>query len=237
MLEVLSIYKYIKKKYLKKFIDTGEVRIGTIYWYRECENKRIRDEFEGRTKYTIKNQPESVILSKEQVNAITNDYHFDCKFENGPYNYFSDFLNVPNVFVFCTSLNYNRRLMEKFECDGCYKIVDFHKFANKLSEELNQKYPLFFTISNIVNYVVSKEIEITNENKNSVIRTDPYKKSVPNSDRIKTIYVEDYFTKPAAAFGDEDEFRLIFVSREPIGKDAAYIHCKKLVEYCEIIDS
>jgi hypothetical protein len=222
-------YKYLKKKHFKEFIEKGIVRIGTIYWYRDCENQKIRDPLEGRTKYTIEPRKESLTLSKEQAQAITNDYRIRGNICISPETTFSDFLNVPNAFVFCTSLNYDSKLMKKFDCDSFYKIIDAQSFANKISKELNKKHQLLFTVLNKVNYVDSKDIKITNENKNSVIRTNPYDQS--KSERMKTIYIEDYFSKPDA-FRQEVEFRFIFVPKNPIEKKAVKINCKKLVEYC-----
>jgi hypothetical protein len=228
----MDIYKYIGRKYLKEFTDTGKVRIGNIYWYRDCENEKIRDEFEGRTKYVIapKNQP--IILSQKQADALTIDYHIGGKIKICPPAIFSDFLNVPNAFVFCASINYSKDLKEKFDCDAYYKIVDIQKFATKIIEELNKKYSILFSVTDKVCYVPSKVIRITNKNKSYVIRADPFRKDIPNSERIKTIFIEDYFTKPLV-FQGEEEFRIVFVPRGAIGNDPVYVESKQLLEYCE----
>ena len=81
-----------------------------------------------------------------------------------------------------------------------------------------------------VSFVKTKEIYVTNNNKNTVIRTTPYNKS--KSDKIKTIYIEDYFTKPDA-FKEQKEFRFIFVPKTPIGKEPVYLKCTKLIDCCD----
>lgn len=229
----MFVYKYLKKEHLKQFEENGTVSIGNIYLYRDIENAKIRDPFEGRTKYVVNTERESVELSVEQVNAITNDYYISSALRIAPNSHFADFLNVPNAFVFSTSYRLDEELIRKFDCEGYYKIIDIKQFADTLSEELNKQHRLLFTVTNKVIYVKSKEIKITNENKDSVIRTIPYDKS--KSDRIKTIYIEDYLTKPEE-FRQEEEFRFVFVPANPISKEPVYINCKKLVDYCELTD-
>jgi len=232
-LQTVFVYKYLKKEHLKQFKEKGTVSIGNIYWFRDIENAKIRDPFEGRTKYVINAEQEPVELSVEQVNAITNDYHISAALRIAPNSHFADFLNVPNAFVFSTSYRLSEELMRKFGCNGYYKIIDIKQFADTMSEESNKQCRLLFTVTNKVIYVKSKEIKITNENKDSVIRTTPYDKS--KSDRVKTIYIEDYFIKPEE-FRQEEEFRFIFIPANPISKEPVYISCKKLVDYCELAD-
>jgi len=226
----MFLYKYLKKKYLEQFKEKGTIQLGNIEWFRDIENEKIKDPFEGRTKYSIYAKREPIELSVEQVNAITNNYHFSAKLRIAPNSYFSDYLNVPNAFVFSTSYRFDKNLMKKFECDACYKIMAIKKFAKTIYKELNKQYELLFSVANKVSYVKTKEIFITNQNKNAVIRTTPYKR--PKSDKMKTIYIEDYFTKPDA-FKEEKEFRVIFVPRKPIGKKPVYLNCIKLIDYCK----
>jgi hypothetical protein len=86
-----------------------------------------------------------------------------------------------------------------------------------------------------VNSEIQKIIKITNKNKSYMIRTDPYKKDIPNAERIKTTFIEDYFTKPIG-YQDEEELRIIFVPMIPIGTNPIYVECKQLLQYCEILD-
>jgi hypothetical protein len=226
----MDVYKYAKKKYLKQFTEKGIIRIGTIHWYRDCENKKIRDPLEGRTRYTIKPRKESLTLTKEQAQAITNDYTIRGNICISPETTFSDFLNVPNAFIFCTSLSYDKKLLKKFEADGCYKIVEIQAFANEVGKEINKQYPLRLIALDKVVYVPSKEYMITNENKSRIIRTTPY-----NESGVKTIYVEDYFTKPVG-FQQEAEYRFIFLPLKPSEKDVfVFIQNKKLIDYCKVV--
>jgi uncharacterized ferritin-like protein (DUF455 family) len=226
----MFVYKYLREKYLEQFRERGTIAIGNIEWYRDIENKRIQDPLEGRTKYLIHAGREPIELSIEQVNAITNDYHISARLRIAPYTFFEDYLNVPNAFVFSMSYRFDRDLMKRFGCDACYKIADIKQFANIIQKELNKQYRLLFSVAKKVSYVETKEIYVTNNNKNTVIRTTSYNKS--KSERIKTIYIEDYFAKPDV-FKEEKEFRFIFVPEKPIGKKPVYLHCTELINYCD----
>lgn len=226
----MFVYKYLKKDYLEQFKEKGTIVIGNIEWYRDIENEKIQDPLEGRTKYCIHAGREPIELSIEQVNAITNDYYISSKLRIAPNSYFEDYLNVPNAFVFSTSYRFDRNLMKKFGCDAYYKITDIKQFAKTIRKELNKQHQLLFSVAKKVSYVKTKEIYVTNNNKNTVIRTTPYNKS--KSDKIKTIYIEDYFTKPDA-FAEEKEFRFIFVPKKLIGKKPVYLKCTELIDCCD----
>ena len=119
--------------------------------------------------------------------------------------------------------------MKSFGYDVCYKITDIKQFMNVLYNELSKRYQLLFPVAGRVRYVQTKIIDVTNSNKNTVIRTTPFDKL--ESDRIKDIYIEDYFTKPEA-FKEEEEFRLIFVLATPINREPVDLNCRKLIDYC-----
>jgi hypothetical protein len=225
----MEVYKYPKRKYLKQFFEKGIIRIGTLYGYRECETDRIRDSFEGKTKFSIFDKEENVLLSKEQADALTLEYHIGANICIERNILFSDFLNVPNTFVFCTSLIQSQKIAKEFETDVCYRIIDPQKFAIEMAKEIGKQHTLRLSVINKVTYVPSKELTITNKNKNSVIRATPYHES-----GVKTIFVEDYFTKPDS-FKTQVEFRFIFMPKEFVKKDDfIFIKSKKLVSLCEM---
>ena len=225
----MAIYKYLMKEYLEKFKEKGTLRIGNIEYYREVENKNINDPHEGRTTYNIFAKECAVELSVDQVNAITNDYHTKAALQIAPHSFFASDLIVPNAFTFSASCRFDKKLMKSFGYDACYKITDIKQFMNVLYNELSKRYQLLFPVAGRVRYVQTKIIDVTNSNKNTVIRTTPFDKL--ESDRIKDIYIEDYFTKPEA-FKEEEEFRLIFVPATPINRKSVDLNCRKLIDYC-----
>lgn len=225
----MVIYKYLMKEYLERFKEKGTVRIGNIEYYREIENKKINDPHEGRTTYNVFAKEEAIELSVDQVNAITNDYHIEASLRIAPHSFFTSDLIVPNAFTFSASCRFDKKLLKTFGYNTCYKITDIKQFMNTIYNELSKRYQLLFPVADRVRYVHTKIINVTNSNKNTVIRTMPYSKS--KSDRIKDIYIEDYFTKPEE-FKEEEEFRLIFVPTTPIGREPVDLNCRKLIDYC-----
>lgn len=226
----MVVYKYLKMKYLEQFKEKGTISIGNIEWYRNIENEKIRDPHEGRTTYSFATGQEAIELSIEQTNAITNDYYLSARLRIAPNSFFSSDLKVPNAFIFSMSYRLDKELMKTFGCDAYYKITDIKQFMNAVGDELNKQYQLLFSVADKVRYVQTKRIKVTNNNKNIVIRTTPHDKS--KSDKIKEIYIEDYFTK-SEAFKEEEELRLVFVPVIPIGKKPVYLNCRKLIDYCE----
>ena len=169
-------------------------------------------------------------LTKELAQAIINDYSIRGNICISPETSFSDFLNVPNAFIFCASLSYDNKLFRKFEADACYKIGDIEAFASEMGREISKHFPLRLTAINEVVYVPSKKRKITKENINSVIRNTPYDDS-----GVKTIYVEDYFTKPMT-YLEEVEYRFVFLPHEKIEKNSfVFIKNKKIVNFCEVL--
>ncbi len=226
----MVIYKYLKREFLERFKEEGSICIGNIKWYREIESEKIRDPHEGRTTYLLNTGEESIELSVEQVNAITNDYYISVPLKVNPHTYFCSDLKVPNAFVFSTSSRLDEELMSYLGYDAYYSISNIKQFLNAVSDELNKHHKLLFSLAHKVRYVPTKTIRVTNSNKDAIIRTTPYDKS--KSDRMKTIYVEDYLTK-SQAFEKEEEFRLIFITATPIGREPVYLSSRKFTEYCE----
>ena len=44
----LRLFKHLKREYAQKMMDTGEVHIGTLSYYRNTENEAIADRDEGK---------------------------------------------------------------------------------------------------------------------------------------------------------------------------------------------
>ncbi len=226
----MQFYKYLYKQYRQQFRYRGTIAIGNIELFRDIEKKEIFDEFEGRTVYCIYTGDEPVELSVEQANAITNDYCIKKKVQIGSHSFFKDSLKVPNAFAFCLSSKLDPQLIASFGYDSFYTIVDVNAFMNTIYAELNKRHQLLYSIAESVRYVQTKTFHITNANKDTVIRTSPYNST--KSDQVKTIYIEDYFTKPDQ-FQHESEYRLVFVPARPIPKDLILLNCKELLRFCE----
>jgi hypothetical protein len=222
-------YKYLKKEHLDQFRETGKIAIGNIELYRDIENTTILDPFEGKTVYSLETKDEPVFLSVDQVNAITNDYHITSNFKIGPNSYFQDSLKVPNAFTFSLSSKLDDQLMSLLGYDAFYAIKDINAFQHIIYKELNKMYKLLYSVIDKVRYVPTKILKITNANKDQLIRTSPFKKE--KSEFIKTIYIEDYFTK-LDRFKHEVELRILFIPSEPISKQLILLNCIDLLDHC-----
>ncbi len=226
----MYVYKYLKKEHLEQLKEKGTLCIGNLELYRGIENYTIRDPHEGRTTYRIESGEETVELSREQVNAMTNDYSSSASLRIAPNSFFQDDLKVPNAFLFSTSCKADRELMEKWGYSSYYKIRNIEQFTKIIFNEIRKQHPLIFSVARKVSYVKTKIINVTNTNKNAVIRTIAYDES--KAPQIKKIYIDDYFTK-SEEFKDEEEFRFVFVPATPISKEPIYVNCKRLLSYCE----
>ncbi len=225
----MQIFKHFDIEHKNSILTTGSISIGTIEYYRETENEKIRDEFEGKFSFLFnpkKNEP--IDLTKEEVNSLTYEYIFHSNLRiAGEKTHFIADLKVPNVFVFCCSIKYTNELRKKFG-GGTYEILDMNKYRRLIFNELYKIQPIRASIAMPVNYVETKKIIVTNENKEKVI---PYHKfKTQNKTGLKEIQIEDYFTKNNS-FSDEYEYRLIYIPfNKPIFKQRV-INIPDLTKY------
>ncbi|NQX99952.1 MAG: hypothetical protein HRT70_02260, partial [Flavobacteriaceae bacterium] len=133
-------------------------------------------------------------------------------------------LVVPNVYAFCASMSLNQELKDKFG-SGVFQIKSVKNFGNSLFRIINQKYPLRFWLGRKVDYVNTKNIVVTNENKNLVIPA--HKVKIDKKKGIRPIQLDDYFVK-SKEFKHEDEYRFIFFPQsEPMFKE-------KIIEFGDL---
>lgn len=224
------MYKFLKKEYLNEFREKGKVHIGNIKYYREHENKEKADPHEGKTTYNIFAKDKPINLSIKQLNAVTNDDVIEAPLAVAPNSFFQSDLVVPNAFVFCLSKSKNGKVKKWFKTDNYYKIKNINKFIQLVQKEIEKPHPGCLMIHDSVKYVPTKIINITNENKDKIIRTMLYDKT--KSDKIKTIHIEDYFIK-TEEFSTQEEYRIVFIPKGPISDEPLYIECPELVELCE----
>ena len=193
------LFKYLKKEHLAKFRKSGIIRIGTLYDYRTMEGA-LKDKYEGITTYYCNPTNEIVDLSPEEASKL----FFPHKLLKGmtimPKAKINRENTVLDSFVFCTSLVYDRNLMKKWKYDAYFVIEDLQEFAKIIFDELRKKH---FPMQNYnlrkISYVDTKVLEITNNNKITVINNisiDPW---------------DGFFVKPEAKFSDEKEFRMVWV--------------------------
>lgn len=226
------MYKFLtKKEYLDEFREKGKVQIGNIKYYREKENKNKMDAQEGITPHQIFTKDKPVDLSEKQADSLKNEFHIECGLTVGPNSFLKDDLIAHNSFVFCLSTS-NSKDLKKRHGNYFYKIKDLKKFAQLLHKEIEKKLPGTFMITRLVDYVPTKTINITNENKDEVFGREKLILCDKNGPDKTIYYIRDYFTK-TEEFLMEEEYRIVFVPKGPISDELLYIECPELVDLCE----
>jgi len=140
----LKLFKYLKRKYAQRMMSKGEVRIGTLSYYRNTENEAIADKDEGNMKFT---------KTFDDDERIQNPRDFEIKM-GLPKGSFMNFqggtiilkkgasleinYDSSDVYIYCASKNNNQELKNKFNADCCVEILDVQGFLDIISEKLSK---------------------------------------------------------------------------------------------------
>lgn len=132
------VYKFVSRKYLERFLDTGSIRVGTLHDFRKVEahGKWRGDDSEGKSN-VVQHVPftdhidEGSFLSK-----------FFAPGDTGRLvdNVFIEQRDFPNSFVFCTSSYFSDDLFQRWHAeervDACYEIFDWQAYKAEISKKL-----------------------------------------------------------------------------------------------------
>jgi len=134
----IPIYKFVSRRNLDRFFDTGSIRIGTLHDFRKTEahGKWRGDEFEGKSdimqRVASKNQIDKGSFLSTFINAPAGVQITDC--------IFIERRDFPNCYVFCTSSYFTDELFqhwhEKEGVDACYEIFDWIGYHREISHSL-----------------------------------------------------------------------------------------------------
>jgi hypothetical protein len=220
----MFVYKYLNKKHLLEFKNKGLIRIGTLYEFRSAEDA-VRDEFEGLSRLRVDPKKEPSSFSNEQAHKLFPQIQFEEGITKDaitvmPKAHVISDRQVPDAFVFCTSLKLDKRLNKKWNYDAYYRIIDPFQFAKIAFQELGKQVPLISYKSGKVKYT-DKEISITNRNKDEVLSN------------ISNNFWDICFTKPEK-FKDEKELRFVFVPAPGVKKiEPRFLTCLELRKCCQ----
>jgi len=146
----MKLYKYLPRKYLKAFFQSGSLKVGTLYEYRDIEKYGhvIGDKDEGfhKTEFSLAGggefdlQDGSVeanffrehILRPDQMNLQVK-----IKLVDGV-KIISE-SRSPDLYVYCVSSEFNADAMEQFGCDSCLEIVNPAGFFRAISHKIRHK--------------------------------------------------------------------------------------------------
>lgn len=216
------IRKYLKRKYLEKFQETGELLIGNIEKYRLIEDSAIRDEKEGVKIYESSGEPvpmsEIIKFSKgSSIEIITDEPLLkDFNFCTGIAMKFH--LVYPNALVFCTSGGELSQMKNRFKKDYFFTITDPQKFGQSiLSELISQGFHVDAFCFDWVTYIESKNLKNMEKivKKENVIHAPLAEGEVLNLTLLQKRF-GNYFTKEKNPFETEKEYRFLFSCEEKV---------------------
>lgn len=147
----MKLFKYLKKQHLENLFDNGEFRIGTLHDYRNVTNYGTEigegnegsinldfDAWEGRELELSSNSYEAALL-RSCLNLKPGDPYLKNRLKFGKGTRIVVNLNSINGFIYCTTTEFNKNVMESFECDCCVEIFDPLGFFDALSREISNK--------------------------------------------------------------------------------------------------
>ncbi|GAB2466524.1 hypothetical protein GCM10011375_32750 [Hymenobacter qilianensis] len=136
-----KIYKYISSQFAGAMLDSGTIRVGTIYSYRKDENIEVGDSGEGvlTVERRLPDFTGANVSSKDIPAGV-----FPVFFSEGTTfskviiqdNYVHNDRNYPDVYIYCTTKEPNKDVMKSFGADTCVEIADNHKFHTLIAEEM-----------------------------------------------------------------------------------------------------
>lgn len=127
--DAVKLYKYTEKKHADTMCSHGEIRVGSLYEYREHEQREIRDELDG--KGTATTYVDYLDVTNKNLPGISD--HLITK-DDESYGTFRDVTfgiqaDLPNTYIYCLSRTFSLDLMKRFSATACVEILDVKKFG------------------------------------------------------------------------------------------------------------
>ena len=122
--ETKELFKYIPKRYVKRFFERGEILFRNLVSFQKMEGNR-GDILEG----IHRDNPDNDIT----IENLSNGYKWrgDASYLNSLYG--------EDEYVFCFSTKLDLILFEKFETDFCVRISDPETFEERLNTKIRTK--------------------------------------------------------------------------------------------------
>lgn len=138
------LYKFLKKEHADSLFNKGELKIGTLYDFRDQEKygDARGDEGEGtKEEYDKIDYMEIENAKSNSLDTLANEF---IKIKEGVTGTtlsnveFRKKYNSPNYYIFRMSGEFDEKLYEKFQSDVCVKIKSPYKFIHSISIELRR---------------------------------------------------------------------------------------------------
>lgn len=217
------MYKYLESKYADLMLLYGSIRVGTLYDFRKSEHKAgIADPQEG--KKSLKHNVKQLIITPDNWSKEQSNPDFLALKQLGVLSIEKgatvNIINVsaqaivdsPNCFIYCTSTEQSKRVMNQFEgSDTCIFLKDPFSFFKIITQRLQEIHPVTFEGAEHVTYKS---------------RTENWQMNTPG--------VHPALTKEPA-FEPQREIRAVWTVPPEYEIKRAVLVCKELPRYIEKI--
>ncbi|MCL5261236.1 MAG: hypothetical protein M1561_06160, partial [Gammaproteobacteria bacterium] len=132
------LFKYLKKEYAAKLFDYGELHIGALYDFRNCEayggNRGDKDE----GKKAIYEFVDDIVIKDREHNPLSPFTKQYISIKEGAKNTrlvngsFTQRHDCEDCYIYCMSEKHNKVLYDVFEADTCIRIKSPYKFMRAL---------------------------------------------------------------------------------------------------------
>lgn len=121
-----KLYKFGRKEHIANMLEYGKIRLTPAKIYNDglVQDPRTDNELK-KTKYIPNNNARIVSMDGKSAPIIG-----DMRIE----------VSAPNYYVFCTSLDYNKYMLTKFNYDSCLVINDINEFQKRIEINLPNKF-------------------------------------------------------------------------------------------------
>ena len=157
------LYKFIEQKYLRGFFETGSLRLGTVYTFKDIVEYGIHrgDDEEGQH-HVVRRNEGVVTLRRDVYHSILSEI-FGMEEDGESWVRGGTFIvprESPDYFIFCTSAFYTEALFglwnKREKLDACYEIFDPQGFIRAISRGIASS--TYFAFASDVVYT-DKEID------------------------------------------------------------------------------
>lgn len=132
---LVRVFKYTKEIHASAMLEKGNIKIGTLYEYRNSENEQIRDVEEG-----LFNGKQYIDYHVGVLPGIAGELisgNVDgIEFSNIS---FTKRMEILNVNMYCTTLEGSKEVMDSFEAEACIEIFDYDNFVKAIVIALMKK--------------------------------------------------------------------------------------------------
>jgi hypothetical protein len=140
----VPVYKFVSRKYMDAFFETGSVRIGTMHGFRDtiAHGTSRSDIDEGN--HAVVRQVDDLVLTGGYEPMISDFIGMPPSGSGATVRFTNcNFIrrhSFPNSYIFCTAAYFSEdaflRWNESEGIDACYEINDYAVFRNAISKEL-----------------------------------------------------------------------------------------------------